>query len=70
MAYHLLLNIRRKVSCLYIPAQTLASITPSARGIVAPNGSHAWCLQFPDLFADTVRAWVTDNPLPSILLPM
>jgi pimeloyl-ACP methyl ester carboxylesterase len=51
-------------------ARDLLERYPSASGIVAPNGSHAWCLQFPDLFADTVRAWVTDNPLPSILLPM
>lgn len=40
---------------------------PDARGAVAPQVAHAWCLQQPDLFAQTVRAWVTDKPLPSPL---
>ena len=31
---------------------------------VAPGAKHAWCLQFPDLFAALLRAWVTDKPLP------
>jgi pimeloyl-ACP methyl ester carboxylesterase len=51
-------------------ARDLLKRYPLARGIVAPNGSHAWCLQFPDLFADMVCAWVTDNPLPSALKPL
>jgi pimeloyl-ACP methyl ester carboxylesterase len=37
---------------------------PGAKGVVAPGASHAWCLQFPDLFAELVRRWVTDKPLP------
>jgi len=43
---------------------------PSARGVVMPNGSHVWALQFPDIFAQMVRAWITDHPLPSILRPI
>jgi pimeloyl-ACP methyl ester carboxylesterase len=38
---------------------------PSAKGIVAPGAKHAWCLQFPQLFAEMVRTWITDQPLPS-----
>ena len=37
---------------------------PTARGFLVPNARHAWCLQNPDLFAQMVRAWVSDNPLP------
>lgn len=40
---------------------------PSARGAVMPQGGHVWALQFPDIFAQMVRAWITDHPLPSIL---
>jgi pimeloyl-ACP methyl ester carboxylesterase len=40
---------------------------PSAHGVVMPNGGHVWALQFPDTFAQMVRAWVTDDPLPSQL---
>ncbi len=43
---------------------------PSARGVIMPNGGHVWALQFPDVFAQMVRAWVTDRPLPSVLKPL
>jgi pimeloyl-ACP methyl ester carboxylesterase len=37
---------------------------PAAQGWVAPGANHAWSLQFPNLFAALVRAWVTDQPIP------
>jgi hypothetical protein len=43
---------------------------PAARGVAMPGGDHAWPLQFPDVFAEMVRAWVTDRPLPSVLEPV
>ncbi len=43
---------------------------PLARGVVMPNGGHVWALQFPEVFAQMVRAWVTDHPLPTILRPL
>lgn len=42
----------------------------SARGVAMPKGKHAWPLQFPDVFAEMVRAWVTDRPLPAVLRPL
>jgi len=30
---------------------------------------HVWNLQAPDLFADVVRAWVRNAPLPGSLVP-
>ncbi len=37
---------------------------PTAQGVLAPNARHAWSLQYPDLFASLVRAWVSDQPIP------
>jgi pimeloyl-ACP methyl ester carboxylesterase len=38
---------------------------PSTQGAVAEGARHAWCLQLTDLFAEMVRAWVNDRPLPA-----
>jgi pimeloyl-ACP methyl ester carboxylesterase len=43
---------------------------PGARGAIAKDATHAWCLQRPDLFADTVRAWLSGAPLPGELAPL
>lgn len=43
---------------------------PNAAGAVAPGAKHAWSLQFPDLFAEMVRAWVTGQPLPEGFQPL
>jgi len=40
---------------------------PAAHGVAMPGGGHAWALQFPEVFAQMVRAWVTDSPLPDVL---
>ncbi len=45
---------------------TLKNVT----GVMIPGGSHLWDVQFPDLFAETVRAWVTASPLPGGLIPL
>ena len=39
-----------------------------ARGVMVPDVGHVWNLETPDLFAETVRAWVTSSPLPSRLV--
>ena len=46
-------------------ARKLLRLYPESRGIIAPGLHHLWSLQNPDLFSDTVRAWVKDEPLPS-----
>lgn len=52
-------------------AAELATILPHARAIlVDPQGKlplgceHAWNLNIPDLFNETVQAWLKDQPLP------
>jgi pimeloyl-ACP methyl ester carboxylesterase len=48
-------------------ARDYLRLYPSARGVIMPGAKHTWMLQFPDSFADMVRAWVTGQPLASIL---
>jgi hypothetical protein len=33
-----------------------------------PGVGHVWNLEAPDLFNETVRAWITDQPLPQKLM--
>ncbi len=49
-------------------ARTLSRSIPGARGVIVPGYGHVWNLESPDLFVETVRAWVTDRPLPNRLL--
>lgn len=51
-------------------ARRLCQTMAGARGAMVPGAGHLWNLQFPDLFADMVRAWITDQPLPRQLLPL
>jgi pimeloyl-ACP methyl ester carboxylesterase len=51
-------------------ARRLSRAIPGARGVMIPKMGHVWNLQAPDLFTDTVRAWVTDHPLPDTLIPL
>jgi pimeloyl-ACP methyl ester carboxylesterase len=51
-------------------ARKLAGLYPQAEGRVVPGLGHVWALQDPNLFAATVRAWVTGAPLPPALRPL
>jgi pimeloyl-ACP methyl ester carboxylesterase len=44
-------------------ARSLSRILP-ASAATAPGLGHLWNLEAPQLFADTVRAWMGDRPLP------
>lgn len=50
-------------------AQRLGRALP-ARAVMAPGVGHIWNLEAPDLFTQTVRAWMTDQPLPTQLVSM
>ncbi len=50
---------------------------PDARGVMVDLGprsslakEHNWAITAPDFFAATVRAWVSDQPLPAELKPL
>ncbi len=38
--------------------------------MMAPGVGHVWNLEAPNLFAATVRAWITNAPLPQELMPL
>lgn len=51
-------------------AKRVVASLKHARGMVVPGVNHIWNLQAPDLFTDTVRAWIEDRPLPQTLQPL
>ena len=51
-------------------AQKLVRSIPGAHGVLVTGAGHVWNLEAPALFADTVRAWITDSPLPAALKPL
>jgi pimeloyl-ACP methyl ester carboxylesterase len=51
-------------------ARKLTSCLKNSEGMIAPGLGHVWNLQAPDLFAETVRAWIEDDPLPHALRPL
>jgi pimeloyl-ACP methyl ester carboxylesterase len=42
--------------------------TLPAQAVMVPSVGHFWNLEAPDLFTETVRAWMTDQPLPQELV--
>jgi pimeloyl-ACP methyl ester carboxylesterase len=51
-------------------AQKLARCIPGAKGIMVPGRGHVWNMEAPDLFAETVRSWVSDRPLGEELMSL
>jgi pimeloyl-ACP methyl ester carboxylesterase len=41
-----------------------------AKAFVVPEGAHAWDLQFPELFAEAIKAWVEGQDPPAGLEPL
>lgn len=37
---------------------------PGSKAVIVRNAMHAWDLQFPELFANGIRAWIEDVALP------
>jgi pimeloyl-ACP methyl ester carboxylesterase len=48
-------------------AKKLLRLYPQAQGIVVPGLHHLWNLQNPELFSNTVRAWVSGKKLPEMV---
>jgi len=48
-------------------ARELSRALP-AQAVMVPGVGHIWNLEAPDLFTKTVRAWMTDQPLPQELV--
>lgn len=48
----------------------LLKAMPSAQGCMVANAIHNWSMQLPDLFTQTVRAWIANRVLPAALKPL
>ncbi len=51
-------------------ARDLVAALPNAKGCIARKVGHNWSLEAPELFAQTVRAWIENKLLPDQLLPL
>lgn len=49
---------------------TTQAALPMAQARIAPDVGHGWSGERPELFAQTVRAWITDTALPPELRPV
>jgi pimeloyl-ACP methyl ester carboxylesterase len=65
---------RREYSVVKTSAQKLAASLPAAQAMILDLGKgsskakeHNWAMTAPDLFAQTVRAWISGERLPSVL---
>jgi pimeloyl-ACP methyl ester carboxylesterase len=50
-------------------AHRMKTLISGSKGAIVAGVGHIWSLEAADLFTQTVRAWVTDAPLPPALLP-
>jgi pimeloyl-ACP methyl ester carboxylesterase len=66
----LILVGQREPGAIRASQKDLCAAIPSAECRVVPRGIHAWNMQFPDLFTETLRAWIENRPLPAELLPL
>jgi pimeloyl-ACP methyl ester carboxylesterase len=60
----LLLVGQKELKVMHDSARDLRKAIPSAQACVVANAIHNWSMQLPDLFTETVRAWITDRDLP------
>ena len=51
-------------------AHHLCKEIEGARGVMVPGVGHAWNLEAPHLFSQTVGAWITESSLPQELVPL
>lgn len=63
----LLLVGQKELKLMHDSTRDLLRAMPSAQGYVVANAIHNWTMQLPDLFTQTVRAWITDRALPTTL---
>lgn len=47
--------------------RAIAGLMPNGQGRIAPGVGHGWNVEAPELFNETVRAWLSGAPLPPAL---
>jgi pimeloyl-ACP methyl ester carboxylesterase len=66
----LLLVGEKELKIMRESVRDLLAVMPSAKGYVVSGAIHNWSLQLPDLFTQTVRAWIANRDLPAQLTPL
>ncbi|MGD1855204.1 MAG: alpha/beta fold hydrolase [Leptolyngbyaceae cyanobacterium] len=54
-------------SLIHQSQDRLSQVMQNAQSYIAPNVGHGWSLEKPILFANTVRDWIQEQPLPANL---
>ena len=63
----LILVGEKELKIMHASVRDLLAVMPSAKGCVVTGAIHNWSMQLPDLFTQTVRAWISDQALPEQL---
>jgi pimeloyl-ACP methyl ester carboxylesterase len=66
----LLLVGQKELKLMHDSTRDLLKAMPLAQGCVVAGAIHNWSMQLPDLFTQTVRAWIIDRALPTELKPL
>jgi len=66
----LLLVGEKELKIMRESVRDLLATIPSAQGYIVSGAIHNWSLQRPDLFTQTVRAWITGEALPGALVAL
>jgi pimeloyl-ACP methyl ester carboxylesterase len=66
----LLLVGEKELKIMKESVRDLLAVMPSAQGYVVTGAIHNWSMQLPDLFTQMVRVWITNQSLPTQLLPL
>jgi pimeloyl-ACP methyl ester carboxylesterase len=61
---------KRESRALVQSARVLAAVVSSARAYAVDSDQRSWIFRAPELYAQIVRAWISDEPLPRQLQPL
>jgi pimeloyl-ACP methyl ester carboxylesterase len=64
----LLIAGEREHQLIHRSMAVLESVLPNSQRRLARGAGHGWSAELPGLFAETVRAWCRQDPLPGELL--
>jgi pimeloyl-ACP methyl ester carboxylesterase len=66
----LLLVGEKELKIMKESVRDLLAAMPSAKGYVVTGAIHNWSMQLPELFTQTVRAWITGQGLPGAFVAL
>jgi pimeloyl-ACP methyl ester carboxylesterase len=66
----LLLVGEKELKIMKESVRDLLAVMPSAQGYIVSGAIHNWSMQLPDLFTQTVKAWIAGKTLPGALVTL